>query len=109
MDPNLFRIDWDALGQVLTTIVVLAFFVERALSLLVENRTFLQRFPASGAKELLALVTSVAVVVVYQFDALGVIFHETKPSWIGLFITGAVISGGSKASLKLFHDVLGIK
>src|SRR5437762_14107069 len=109
MDPNLFRIDWDTLGQVLVVIVVLSFFVERALSPLVENRTFLERFPASGVKEFLAVLLSLILVVAFQFDALAVIFHVDRPTWIGMFITGAVISGGSKASLKLFHDVLGVK
>jgi hypothetical protein len=32
MDPSLFRIDWDVLIEVLTAIIVLSFFVERALS-----------------------------------------------------------------------------
>ena len=40
MDPNLFHLDWERLIEVLITIVVLAFFLERSLSLLFESRFF---------------------------------------------------------------------
>lgn len=42
MDPALFRIDWEVLAEVLATIIVLSFFVERALSIVFEHR-LLQR------------------------------------------------------------------
>jgi hypothetical protein len=109
MDPNFFRIDWDILGQVLVTIIVMSFFVERALSPVVESRAFIERFPASGIKEGMSLVLSVVAVIAFQFDALAIMFHSSTTTWIGLFITAAVISGGSKASIKLFHDVLDVK
>jgi hypothetical protein len=38
MDPNLFHIDLERLFEVLMAIVVLSFFVERALSLLFGHR-----------------------------------------------------------------------
>jgi hypothetical protein len=41
MDPNLYHLDWERTLEVLATIIVLAFVVERALSLLFENRWWL--------------------------------------------------------------------
>lgn len=38
MDPNLFHLDWERTFEVLLTIAVLAFFVERAFAPLFENR-----------------------------------------------------------------------
>jgi len=43
MDPIQFRIDWDVLFELLMTLIVLAFFVERALSIIVENRLFVNQ------------------------------------------------------------------
>jgi hypothetical protein len=43
MDPNLFHIDFERLMEVLITIVILSFFVERALSLLFESKAFIYR------------------------------------------------------------------
>mgnify|MGYP006280759889 FL=1 len=43
MDPNLFHIDFEQLMEVLLTIIVLSFLVERALSILFESRTFIER------------------------------------------------------------------
>jgi hypothetical protein len=41
MDPIQFRIDWDLLAEVLVTLAVLAFFVERALSVVFESKLFI--------------------------------------------------------------------
>jgi hypothetical protein len=109
MDPALFRIDWEVLAEVLTTITVLAFFVERALSLLFEHRFFVQRFNEMGIKEPIAFLVSLAVVRYWNFDALGILMHADKTSWWGYLITAAIVAGGSKASIKLFHDVLKTK
>lgn len=53
MDPIQFRIDRDLLAEVLTTIIVLAFFIERALSIIVESKWFINtRLDDNGAKEI---------------------------------------------------------
>jgi hypothetical protein len=109
MDPALFRIDWEVLAEVLTTITVLAFFVERALSLIFEHRFFVQRFNEKGIKEPIAFLISLAVVRYWNFDALGILMHADKTSWWGYLFTAAIVAGGSKASIKLFHDVLKTK
>ena len=109
MDPNLFRIDWEVLAEVLTTIIVLSFFVERALSILFEHRFYLMHFKDTGFKEPIALALSFAIVSKWKFDALAVILQADQNSWWGYLVTASIISGGSKASIKFFHDVLNTK
>ncbi len=55
MDPVQFRIDWEVLMELLVTIIVLAFFIERALSIVFENRLFVNsRLDDNGSKEILS-------------------------------------------------------
>ena len=112
MDPNLFHLDYERLFEVLFTIVVLSFFVERGLSVAFESRWFIKMYEANekwkGLKELIALVVSIAVCAYWKFDALSIVFvsHETMRI-PGYLMTGAIVAGGSKASIKFFRDVLG--
>lgn len=108
-DPSLFRVDWGILAEVLAAIVVLSFFIERALSLVFEHRIYVAKLAEKGLKEPIAFLVSLAVVRYWNFDALGVVFHADTATWWGYAITAAIIAGGSKASIKLFHDVLGTK
>ncbi len=108
-DPSLFRIDWEVLAEVLASIVVLSFFIERALSLVFEHRSFVKRLGQKGIKEPIAFLVSLGVVKYWGFDALSVIFHSDTTTWWGFIITAAIVAGGSKASIKLFHDVIGAK
>lgn len=109
MDPSLFRLDWDVLIEVLVAIIVLSFFIERALSLPFEHRWFVARFGEKGLKEPIAFLVSLAIVRFWNFDAVGVVFHADETTWWGYLITAAVIAGGSKASIKLFQDLLQVK
>lgn len=133
MDPNMFYLDNERLFEVLFTIVILSFFVERALSVLFESRPFIRLYDPEnlteamqtkqagedqkkkptkkkGVKEFITVAVSVAVCVVWQFDALSIIMvsHEEMQGF-GYFITGSIIAGGSKGSLKLFRDVMNFK
>jgi hypothetical protein len=109
MDPVLFRVDWEVLSEVLALIIVLSFFVERALSIVFEHRLFVNKLNEKGVKEPIAFLTSFAVVWYWKFDALSVVLNADKTSLLGYLITAAIISGGSKASIKLFHDVINAK
>ena len=109
LDPNLFKLDWERLAEVLTVIIVLAFFVERALAVLLESRFWLAREKLSRYNEWIALMTCLAVCWYLHFDALSIIVPAREQTGLpGIAITAAIIAGGSKASLKLFRDVLGI-
>lgn len=108
MDPSAFTLDWDRLTQMLAAVVVLSFIVERALAPIVEHRVFLNKYAEKGVKEWLAMIVGIGVCVYWRFDAVSTVVTEsiTMP---GMLLTGALIAGGSKGSVKLFHDVLGIR
>lgn len=109
MDPNLFHLDWERTFEALTAIIILSFIVERALAMIFENRMFIERFDRPGLKELIALVAAVALCVAWSFDAVSIIILAERTTVAGCIVTGAVVAGGSKASIKLFHDVLEVK
>lgn len=109
MDPSQFRIDWEVLTEILIAIVVLAFFIERALSIVFEHRWFVDKLGKRGLKEPVAFLVSLAIVRYWNFDAIGVVFHADTATWWGYLVTAAVVAGGSKASTKLFHDLLEVK
>lgn len=108
MDPNLFHLDWERTFEAVTTIVVLSFFVERALALIFENRRLMRVFDNSGMKEPIAFVVSTWLCWQLKFDALSIIILTDSMSAVGYAITGAVVAGGTKASIKFFHGMLGV-
>jgi hypothetical protein len=112
MDPNLFYLDYERLFEVLVTIIVFSFFVERALSVIFETRWFIKMYESNdkrkGLKEILALIVSIGVCIFWQFDAFSIVvvaYSEMQP--VGYVLTGLIVAGGSKASIKLFKDVMG--
>lgn len=108
MDPNLFHIDWERTWEVLITIIILSFLLERALALLFENRVFLKRFDKKGVKEPIALLVAFLVTTQWDFDAVSMIVLREQTTLFGKLITAGVIAGGSKASIKFFHDIMGV-
>ncbi len=143
-----FAVDYDVLFDVLSLIVILSFFIERALAVFFESGFFinwcdppfkaaenaaqdgppnsgtdgdgaapappvppaLAKRKKGGIKELIAIVLSITVVACYEFDALAIIMKDDCcTSKLGYFITGLIIAGGSKGSIKLFKDVLDFK
>jgi hypothetical protein len=108
MDPNLFAIDAGRVAEVLLAIIVLSFFVERALALVFEHRLFSRKLARRGLKEPLALLVSFVVCRYWDFDAISVLFVKEHTQFWGHLITAAIVAGGSKASTKLFRDVLGV-
>jgi hypothetical protein len=109
MDPNLFAIDGERLLEVLFAIVVLSFLLERALAILFENRWYVKRFGGKGIKEPITVLVAFMICRHWDFDALSVLLvKETTQVW-GHLVTAGIVAGGSKASLKLFHDVLDIR
>jgi len=109
MDPNLFHLDWERLFEALVGIVVLAFLLERALALLFESRFFMKYAQGKSLKELIAFTVGILVCWFWDFDAISIIFLKSNMTIIGVIVTGAVVAGGSKASVKLFRDLMGFK
>ncbi|MGB2696304.1 MAG: hypothetical protein WBD28_00425 [Candidatus Zixiibacteriota bacterium] len=107
MDPNLFVLDGGRVFEVLVAVVVMAFLIERALSVVFESRLFIRYAKDKGLKEILAVAAGVVVCWIWQFDALSIIFVKEKVTPFGLVVTGFIVAGGSKAAIKLFKDVMG--
>ena len=95
--------------EVLFAIVVLSFLIERALAPLFESRFFLKRFEKKSFKELIAFAIGALVCWQWQFDAFSILLVQEQTSIYGSILTGSVVAGGSKASVKLFRDMMGVK
>lgn len=109
MDPNFIQMDWERTFDALMLVTVIAVIVERSLSVVFQSRLYIERIDRDGLKEVIALALSITVCVVWKFDALGMIILSETATAPGYAITGALIAGGSKGSLKLFQDVLGLQ
>jgi hypothetical protein len=106
MTSNLFVIDSERLFEVLLSIIALSFLVERALAVLFENRWFVERYTCKGLKEPITVLVAFGVCRLWDFDALSIILGKSKSQLLGHLFTAAIIAGGSKSAVKLFHDVL---
>lgn len=109
MDPNLFHLDWDRLSEVLITIIVLAVLLERALAVVFEHRLFVEHVSRKGVKEFVAVGVAFVVCMRWHFDALSMILLTSKTTLFGELVTACIIAGGSKGSIRLFRDVMGIQ
>jgi len=109
MDPNLFHVDWERTIEVLVAIIIMSFLVERSLALLFENRLYIKYANEKGLKEVIALGVGILVCVLWKFDAVSMIFLKEKVTWYGAAVTGAIVAGGSKASIRLFRDIMQIR
>ncbi len=133
MDPNLFHIDYERLFEVLVSIVVFAFLIERALSVIFESRFFIElteerdaipevrnsdgtvikeakpaREKKKGVRELIALAVSILFCFYWEFDAITITLASSDHMTVwGKVLSGAIIAGGSKVSTGLFRDVMG--
>ena len=90
------------------SIIIMSFLLERALALLFESRFFIKRFKERSLKELISVIICAVVCVIWKFGAVSMIFLKESTTIFGAIITGAVMSGGSKASIELFRHVMGI-
>ncbi|MCC7387230.1 MAG: hypothetical protein IT431_00530 [Phycisphaerales bacterium] len=60
-------------------------------------------------KEILAFGVALVICLTWDFDAVSMIILSDQSHLPGKFVTAAVIAGGSKASVKLFQDLMGIR
>lgn len=109
MDPNLFHVDWDQLLEVTAAVVVLSFVVERGLALIFEHRWYVARFKERGFKAPIAFGVSLLICINWGFDLVSVLLKSEAVGFVGMVLTAGVIAGGSKASIKLFRDLMGVQ
>ena len=60
-------------------------------------------------KEALSFALALAICWVWDFDAVSIILLSEKIEPSGMIITAAIIAGGSKGSVALFHNLLGVQ
>lgn len=94
---------------ILLQMVLLAMLVERALALVFEHRLVALMLDGRGLKELIALGVCWSACSYYSFDVIAHVTGKLDPQSYGQFLTALAIAGGSKASIKLFQDFLGLK
>ncbi len=68
-----------------------------------------RRLSGTPIKELIAFALAASVCVAWKFDALSIVLLSENTSFLGAVGTGAIVAGGSKASIRLFQDLLGIR
>ena len=108
-DPNLFHVDWDQLLEVIAAVVVLSFVVERGLALIFEHRWYVARFKERGLKAPIAFGVSLLICISWNFDLVSVLLKSEAVGFVGMVLTAGVIAGGSKASIKLFRDIMDVQ
>lgn len=106
MDPSFWHLDGERAFEALVGIVILSFLLERALAVLFETRLFIDQAQGKSLKELIAFVFCAGVCWLLEFDAISIIFLKEKMTLFGMIITGAIVAGGSKASIRLFRDLM---
>jgi hypothetical protein len=104
MDPNFIHMDWERTFEALMLVAVVAIIVERSLSILFENRIYIEHFHRDGMKELIALAASIAVCAAWKLDAIGMILLSETTTMPGYVVTAGLVAGGSKGSVKLFQE-----
>ena len=89
MNPNHIVIDGQRLAEVLTAILVVSFFVERALAIVFEHRWFVDRFSEKGIKEPVAFAVAMGICRYWQFDAVSALFGREQVLFWGEVVTAA--------------------
>ena len=109
-DPAMFALPWDIILDALAALVILSIVVERALAVVFESKAFIDWSMADGKREdlkpLIAAAVCIGVCWIWSFDLFAIILSAREPSIVGSLLTGIVVAGGSKGSIKLFRDIL---
>lgn len=76
-----------------------------------EYEKVLKQKKKRGIKEFITFVVAVIICILAKFDAVTIAFVSNETTggfgYLGYIITGAIIAGGSKGSIKLFKDWIG--
>lgn len=89
-------------------ITILSLLIERSLALFFEQKHISKILEGRGIKEFIAFGLCYFVCYQWSIDVISMILKLETEKMIGYFLTASAIAGGSKASIKLFKDVVGI-
>jgi len=89
-------------------LTILAVLVERSLALVFEQKHIIKLIKNKAIKEIIAFSVCFFVCKLWQIDVISFMTNTQGVKTLGFILTAAAIAGGSKASIKLFQDVIGI-
>ncbi len=89
----------------LAKLVVLAMLLERALVLIFDYRWYKAKLGGFGLKVPISLLTSWFICYFYKFDVLSALFEPNKATGMGVFLTAAIVAGGSAGAITLFQGL----
>lgn len=105
--------NWDAVVNELIKVVLLAFFVERALAVIFDMERVEPVIQRHDLKPVIAMAVSIALCYGLQINIIGKLGPgsplASSMEWLGIAVTGLVVAGGSAGAVKLFQDVLGFR
>lgn len=89
-------------------LVILAMILERGLYFIFDYRHLREKLKVKGYKAPVVLAISWQVCWQHDFDIVARTIDPGGETQIGIFITAAIVAGGSAAAMTLFNDVLKI-
>lgn len=95
------------IGTDLVKLVILAFFLERALALVFELKWYGLVFGEWKIKPLLAFALAAFVCFYYDFDVVATLLEPQAVTLTGILVTAAIVAGGSKVALQLVQEIWG--
>jgi hypothetical protein len=102
------QIDSSAIFDAIMFLTMMALILERSLALIFEQKHISKMLSGKGIKEILAFCLCFFVCKEWSIDVISMMLKMEPGKTLGFIITAAAIAGGSKASIKLFQDVIGI-
>lgn len=88
-------------------LTILSILIERSLSLVFENKHVCRLLDGRGVKDIIAFAVACYVCYAWKVDVISLILQVDSKD-MGYVLTALAIAGGSKASIKLFQDVMGL-
>jgi len=106
--------DWETVVNELIKVVLLAFFIERALAVIFDMERVEPALERRDLKPVIAMTVSIALCYGLKINVIGAMAAVDAPlagrlEWLGFALTGLVVAGGSAGAVKLFQDVLGLR
>jgi hypothetical protein len=101
------EIDNSAILASFMLLTILSVLIERSLALFFEQKHINLFLKGKGLKEIIAFGICYLVCTQWSIDIVSMILKIETGKTIGFILTAAAIAGGSKASIKLFQDVIG--
>ena len=102
------QVNTSAILDSILLVTIFAIILERALALVFEQKRIAEILKGKGLKEVIAFSVCFAVCNLWGIDVISSIMSIPEGKTLGFVLTAAAIAGGSKASIKLFQDVIGV-